>query len=68
MNPLRIEIAAYLLGVIMLGLFYPQLKTALSGPVFFGMVICYLVAVRGVGYLVTRQVSKASSPAGGSDA
>lgn len=29
MNPLRIEIAAYLLGVIMVGLFYPQLKTTL---------------------------------------
>ncbi len=67
MSPIRIEFAAYFMGVIMLGLFYPQLKTALSGPVFFVAVICYLVAVRGVGYLVNRHVSKASSLAGGGD-
>lgn len=68
MNPYRIELAAYLLGVIILGLFYTQLKTALSGPVFFGMVIFYLVAVRAVGYLVTRQVSKSGFSVGGGDA
>lgn len=68
MNPRRIEFVAYILGLIVLGLFYPRLKTSLSELIFFGVVIGYLAAVRGIGYLVARQVSKSSSPAGGGDA
>jgi hypothetical protein len=68
MNPRRIEFFAYILGLIVLGLLYPRLKTSLSEPIFFGLVIGYLAAVRGIGYLVARQVSKSSSPAGGGDA
>ena len=60
MNPHRVEFIAYLVGVAALGLFYSQLKAAMSGPVLFGVAIGYLVAVRVVGYLIARQVAKAN--------
>lgn len=68
MNPRRIEFVAYLLGVMVLGLFHSQLKAALSGPVFLAVAIGYLVFVRVIGYFVARQVSKSSSSAGSGDA
>jgi hypothetical protein len=56
----RIEVIAYAVGGAVLGLFYYQLKGAMSGPVFLAVVIAYLVAVRIVGYLVAKRLAKAT--------
>ena len=63
----RVEFIAYLAGVVFLGLFYPQLKAAMSGPVFLGVAIAYLIAGRIVGHLIAKRVAKAapSGQAGG---
>ena len=67
MAPHRVEFIAYLVGVVVLGLFYAQLKAAMSGPVLLGVAISYLVAVRIVGFLIAKRVAKAapSGQAGG---
>ena len=62
-RPHRIEFIAYLVGVILLGLFYSQLKTAMPGPVLLGIAIGYLGLVRVVGHLIARRVAKAASSA-----
>jgi hypothetical protein len=65
----RIEVIAYAVGGIVLGLFYYQLKGAMSGPVFLGVVIAYLIAVRIVGYLIAKRYAKSTSVGeAGSDA
>jgi len=58
----RIEVIAYALGGVVLGLFYYQLKGAMSGPVFLGVVIAYLLAVRIVGFLIAKRYAR-STPA-----
>lgn len=58
MGPHRIEFIAYIVGVILLGLFYVPLKAALSGPLLLGVSVAYLVAVRIVGHLIARRVAK----------
>ena len=55
----RIEVIAYAVGGAVLGLFYHQLKGAMSGPVFLGAGIAYLIAVRIVGYLIAKRLTKA---------
>ena len=38
--------AIYLIGVIILGLAYYPLKESLTGPVFLGVAVTYLLALR----------------------
>ena len=54
----RIEVLIYTVGLFVLGLVYYQLKGAMSRPVFFGVMVAYLLVVRFVGYLVSRRVGK----------
>jgi hypothetical protein len=69
MRPHSAEFIAYLVGVVVLGLFYPQLKAAIPGPVLLGVAIAYLIMVRVVGHFIAKRVAKAA-PSGqaGSDA
>jgi hypothetical protein len=56
----RIEVIAYTVGGVVLGLFYYQLKGSMPGPVFLGLVIAYLIGVRLVGYFIAKRLAKAS--------
>ena len=54
-----LEYVVYLLGVVMLGLFYGPAKSALgSGVTFVAAVVTYLVALRILGRSVARLVER----------
>ena len=49
------EFAVYLVGVIVLGIFYAPVKSALDGGVLFVLaVVAYLLVVRMIGYGLRR--------------
>ena len=57
------EFAIYLLGVILLGVFYYPLKAALGGGALFVLaVVAYLIVVRLIGYGLRRYIT-AKGPA-----
>lgn len=58
MNPRLIEFIVYLVGVAALGLFQGQLRSALGDAVSFGLVIVYLLVLRGLGWVLVRNFAK----------
>lgn len=59
MSTRYVQLLVYFVGVIVLGLFYEQVKTATGGgPLFVALAIAYLVVVRVVGHFVARRFDR----------
>ena len=51
------EIVVYLVGVVLLGVFYQPVKSALGGGVLFvSVVVGYLLLLRLIGYGIRRYI------------
>lgn len=55
----RIEFVIYLVGIVLLGVFYAPLKTWFGeGPWFMLALLAYILALRGSGVLVRRAMER----------
>ena len=55
----NIELVVYLIGIVLFGIFYGQLKAALDGGIwFFLAAIAIIIAIRCVGIVTRRMIQR----------